>query len=84
MGGGAHRCRDLSLGEEWREGKIRERQVDVGEERRGSSSPPNLLFSSEDGQMRASTHFYDSITANVLKQDTSSTPRPVTERAKRA
>lgn len=34
--------------------------------REGASSSPGLLFSCEDGQMRASTHFYDSITANGL------------------
>ncbi len=41
-----------------------------------------LLLFCEDGQMRASAHFYDSITANGLKQykEASSTPRPLTEK----
>lgn len=76
--------------------KIRERQVDaLGKSRgvggrEGGREPaaplrtlsPGLLFSCEDGQMRASTHFYESITANGLKQDkeANSTPRPLTEK----
>lgn len=59
--------------------KIRERQVDALRGREGGSSSP---LSCEDGQMRASAHFYDSITANGLKQDkeASGTPRPLTEK----
>lgn len=59
-----------------------------GEGGREAASPlrnfsPGLLFSSEDGQMSASAHFNDSITANGLKQEkeANGTPRPLTEKA---
>lgn len=73
--------------------KIRERQVDALGKRRGEGGrepaaplrtlSPGLLLSCEAGQMRASTHFYDSTTANGLKQDkeANSTPGPLTEKA---
>lgn len=74
-------------------GKI-QGEADRSAERRGReggrepASPlrtfsPGLLFSSEDGQMSASAHFNDSITANGLKQEkeANGTPRPLTEKA---
>lgn len=66
--GRAHRCRDLSVGEEWKE---EERQVDAEQAREGGSTPAAPLqtlvcYSPVRMGKWEPAHVYDSITAYVL------------------
>lgn len=69
-GGWAHRCRALSLGEEKNQGEaVRSAKSRGREGGREAVSALQTFYRGLDGQMSASAHFNDSITANSLKQE---------------